>query len=171
MPWARCPGWTITESCPPGGDRGLTAGERALAAMMFGPALDVSAVRICRRRWWWLQRRRVTMAPMGHIHFHPDSPAWCDDFSAAPLALQAHFIHELTHCWQAQRRGRWYLPFRRHPFCRYRYQLVPGKRLTAYGIEQQAEIMAHAFLARMGQPPPKGVDPDLLAQVAAIPPS
>jgi hypothetical protein len=36
----------------------------------------------------------------------------------------------------------------RHPFCRYDYELVPGKPFVRYGIEQQAEIVRHAFLAR-----------------------
>lgn len=130
----------------------------ALATAMFGAALDAGAVRVRRRKWWWFQPRRVTMAPMGHIHFHPASPAYRDDFSQAEPALQAHFIHELVHCWQAQRRGRWYLPLCRHPFCRYRYQLVPGRPLHAYGIEQQAEIVSHAFLARIGCTVPGGAD-------------
>lgn len=90
------------------------------------------------------------MAPSGHLHFAPGSPNYCDDFAAADLDLQGHFLHEMTHVWQAQRRGRWYLPLLRHPFCRYAYSLQPGRPLTRYGIEQQAEIVRHAFLLRSG---------------------
>ena len=90
------------------------------------------------------------MAPRGHIHFHPEGPNYCDDFSAAPLRLQGHFIHELTHVWQTQTRGGWYLVLRRHAFCRYDYSLKPGQPLGSYGIEQQAEIVRHAFLLRQG---------------------
>jgi len=90
------------------------------------------------------------MAPCGHIHFHPASPWYCDDFSAAGLDRQGLFIHEMTHVWQAQRLGPWYLPLRRHPFCRYGYSLEPGRPLQRYGIEQQAEIVRHAFLLRNG---------------------
>ena len=94
------------------------------------------------------------MAPDGHLWFHPDADHYCDDFCASgSLALQGHFIHEMTHIWQAQTRGRWYLPLRRHPWCRYGYELAPGKPFTAYGIEQQAEIVRHAFLYRMGAAP------------------
>jgi hypothetical protein len=94
------------------------------------------------------------MAPCGHLHFHPDSPSYRDDFAAASLDLQGLFIHEMTHVWQAQRRGRFYLPLHRHPFCRYDYTLRPGWPLDRYGIEQQAEIVRHAFLLRNGAPPP-----------------
>jgi hypothetical protein len=57
----------------------------------------------------------------------------------------------MTHVWQTQRLGRWYLPLHRHPFCRYSYSLKPGWPLTRYGIEQQAEIVRHAFLLRSGR--------------------
>lgn len=90
------------------------------------------------------------MAPMGHLHFAAASPVYCDDFSFADEGRQGLFIHEMTHVWQSQRRGRWYLPLMRHPFCRYHYSLRPGWPLERYGIEQQAEIVRHAFLLRRG---------------------
>jgi len=90
------------------------------------------------------------MAPWGHIHFHPQSPHYCDDFAAASLTLQGHFIHEMTHVWQTQTRGWWYLPLIRHFSRRYDYALKPGWPLERYGIEQQAEIVRHAFLLRHG---------------------
>ncbi len=55
-----------------------------------------------------------------------------------------------THVWQAQTRGKWWLPLMRHPFCRYDYSIAPGKPFERYGIEQQAEIVRHAFLLRRG---------------------
>ncbi len=122
----------------------------ALVQSVFSAAIDCAAVRIRRRRWFPLQPRRVTMAPMGHLHFHPASENYCDDFAAADLQLQGHFIHEMTHVWQAQTRGRWHLVLRRHPFCRYAYSLKPGWPLERYGLEQQAEIVRHAFLLRNG---------------------
>lgn len=117
---------------------------------MFGGAIDCHPVRIRRRRWFPLQPAAVTMAPMGHLHFHPRAENYCDDFSQAGLGLRGHFIHEMTHVWQSQQHGRWYLPLHRHPFCRYDYSLKPGRPLTRYGIEQQAEIVRHAFLLRNG---------------------
>ena len=69
------------------------------------------------------------MAPRGHMHFHPMGQSYCDDFAAASLGLQAHFIHEMTHVWQTQTRGEWYLVLNRMPWSRYDYSLKPGWRL------------------------------------------
>lgn len=126
--------------------RALTEGERAIAATMFGPALDPDRVRLHRHTWWPFQPRNVVMAPDGHVWFHPLGGLWRDDYATAPLRLQALLVHELTHVWQHQRGL--FLPLRRHPFCRYAYALEPGRALTSYGIEQQAMIVEHAFLAR-----------------------
>ena len=130
--------------------RSLTTGELALVRSMFGDAIDLSRVTIRRRRWFPLQPREIAMAPRGHVHFHPRASAYCDDFAAAPLHRQALLIHEMTHVWQAQARGTWWLVLMRHPWCRYDYALRPGWPLERYGIEQQAEIVKHAFLLRRG---------------------
>lgn len=103
------------------------------------------------------------MAPMGNIWFHPRCGGWSDDFSAEPILRQGFFIHELTHVWQAQKHGRLYLPLMRHPFCRYAYRLVPGKPFSRYGIEQQAEIVRHRFLADLGLDIPDAPPQDLLS--------
>lgn len=102
------------------------------------------------------------MAPTGHIHFHPASDKWSDDFSREPLSAQGLLIHEMTHVWQTQTRGRYYLPLMRHPFCRYAYELVPGKPFDRYGLEQQAEIVRHAFLANRGIKVASAADRSLL---------
>lgn len=135
---------------PPGGARGMTPGERALARSIFRNAIDLDRVEIRRRRWFPFQPRDVVMAPTGHIHLHPNSTSWNEDFSRQGHALQGLFLHELCHVWQ-YRRGM-FLPLRRHPFCRYDYALRPGVPLTGYGIEQQAEIVRHGFLLRAGVP-------------------
>jgi hypothetical protein len=136
---------------------------------VFGDAVDCSSVRIRRRRWHPLQPRRITMAPCGHIHFHPQSPAYRDDFACADLTSQGFFIHEMAHVWQAQTRGRLYLPLFRHPFCRYDYQLKPGWPLARYGIEQQAEIIRHAFLLVQGAAPAGITDVSAYARLVKFP--
>lgn len=130
--------------------RALTHGEVALAREIFGEAIDYARVTIRRRKFLPFQPRSITMAPMGHLHFHPRSNAYCEDFGKASLAAQSLFIHEMVHVWQTQTRGRWHLLIARHPFCRYDYTLVPGWPLARYGIEQQAMIVQHAFLLRRG---------------------
>jgi hypothetical protein len=80
---------------------------------------------------------------------------WSDDYSREGLGLQGLLIHELCHVWQAQTRGKYYLPLMRHPLCRYAYRFAPGQAFERYGIEQQAEIVRHAFLLRSGYPVPR----------------
>lgn len=130
--------------------RPLTSGEVALARSVFGDAIAYDRVRVCHYKWMFFQPRRVVMAPMGHIHFHPRGGLYHDDFSAASQALKGLFLHEMTHVWQAQTRGRWYLVLMRHPFASYGYALRPGWRLDRYGLEQQAEIVRHYWLLTQG---------------------
>lgn len=96
------------------------------------------------------------MAPDGHLWFHPASPLWCSDFSCQSVQLQGFFLHEMTHVWQSQQGI--FLPFARHPFCRYAYAIRPGQPFHRYGIEQQAEIIRHAFLLRQGASVPGAPD-------------
>jgi hypothetical protein len=97
---------------------------------VFGDAIDYPRVRIVRRKWAFFQPRHVVMAPRGSIHFHPAGSLYRDDFASARLGDQGLFIHEMTHVWQHQK-----------GVC------LP---LARYGIEQQAEIVRHAFLLRAG---------------------
>ena len=134
--------------------RHLTPGETELVRSVFRDAVDTARVRLVEGKWWPFQPKRSAMAPMGSIYFHPDGGGWSEDFSKEPLARQGFFIHELTHVWQAQKGGRLYLPLMRHPFCRYRYELEPGWAFSRYGLEQQAEIVRHRFLADRGEQVP-----------------
>lgn len=117
---------------------------------MFGDAIDYGQVRMIRGKWWPLHPKNAAMAPTGNIHFHPHGDLWSEDFGSEPLDRQGLFIHEMTHVWQTQQRGRFYLPLMRHPFCRYQYEFDPGRPFHFYGLEQQAEIVRHAFLLRRG---------------------
>ena len=130
---------------------------------VFGDAIDYSAVTLVKGKWWPFQPKNAAMAPSGAIYFHPVAGGWSEDFSKEVLGRQGFFIHEMTHIWQSQRGGRLYLPLMRHPFCRYSYRLKPGKPFSRYGLEQQAEIVRHAFLADRGVPvqpmPPRSLLP------------
>lgn len=148
-------------------NRPLTPDEVALACDMFGRAIDYGRVRVHNRKWWPLQPSSITMAPDGDLWFHPKGGLFCDDFCESPLHIQAHFIHEMTHVWQAQRSGKYWLPLMRHPFCRYDYEVTPGKPFARYGVEQQAEIMRHAFLLRHGVA--VAGKPDLAAYESLLP--
>lgn len=126
--------------------RPLTDAEARLATSVFGTAIDYSRVRIHNAKWAFFQPRGTAMAPDGHIWFHPLGRGYCDDFCDREVDDQGLYIHEMTHVWQRQQGV--FLPLARHPFCRYDYSLIPGWPLARYGIEQQAEIVRHAFLLR-----------------------
>lgn len=129
--------------------RPLTPGERDLARRTFGDALDPEIVTLRRGKWFPFQPRRVVMAPDGHVWFHPKGVEWRDDFAVAGVASQALLIHELTHVWQVQSGVN--LIIARRPFARYAYlPLVASKAFAAYGIEQQACIVADSFLLARG---------------------
>lgn len=145
--------------------RPLTEGEIRLAASVFGDAIAYDRARVAHAKWAFFQPRHVTMAPLGTIHFHPAGGLYRPDFSAAPLELQGLFVHELVHVWQHQRGI--FLPLRRHPFCRYAYALKPGQPFARYGLEQQAEIVRHAFLLREGAAVPGA--PPLAQYVSLLP--
>src|SRR6478672_4970900 len=112
--------------------RHLTAGEIELARTVFRNSIDYSKVRLFEGKWWPFHPRRAAMAPMGDIWFHPEGGGWSADFAKEPLLSQAFFIHELTHVWQTQKGGRFYLPLMRHPFCRYDYVIEPGRPFRSY---------------------------------------
>ena len=134
--------------------RCLTAGEIAIARSVFGDAIDYSKVTLVKGKWWPFHPRNAAMAPMGNIYFHPEGGVWSEDFSSEPLGRQGFFIHEMTHVWQTQAKGKFYLPLMRHPFCQYRYTFDPARPFRRYGLEQQAEIVRHIFLASRGFSPP-----------------
>jgi len=136
---------------------------------VFGCVVDYAKVTIRRRKWFPFQPRRITMAPRGHLHFHPLGEAYCDDFSLVSPQRQGLFIHEMTHVWQTQTKGDWYLILHRRPWATYKYALRPGWKLEQYGIEQQAEIVRHAFLLRRGVNVPGVTDPSAYDRLVDFP--
>ena len=132
----------------------LTPGEIDLARSVFGDSIDYSKVQLIKGKWWPFHPRNAAMAPMGNIYFHPEGGVWSKDFAKEPLGRQGFFIHEMTHVWQTQAKGRFYLPLMRHPFCSYHYTFEPNRPFERYGLEQQAEIVRHVFLAERGVVPP-----------------
>ncbi|WP_257991907.1 hypothetical protein [Cupriavidus pauculus] len=126
---------------------------------MFGDTVDYAAVRIHHRDFVFWQGANYIITPNGQIYLGRKLRG-LTDFSAAGLAMQGLFIHEMAHVWQHQQginvlvRGG--LEQLQH-FCgfnQYRYRLEPGKALGRYKLEQQGEILRHYFLAHRGQPTP-----------------
>lgn len=135
--------------------RALTAGERALAEEAFGDSLILETVR-------FLQvPRPFDRAFVAGRWFARDWIVWPGrslpaDIAAAPLQLQATFIHELTHVWQAQQGVNLLTG-----------KLKAGDRPSSYeypvgmdcdwgdlNIEQQAMVVEHRFRLTRGQKTP-----------------
>jgi hypothetical protein len=131
----------LTPSC-----RVLTAGERAIAKVVFGDALVVDEIRLCSSP---LILRHYAMSPNGSVYFHPDD--FIADFSLAPLNTQAWLVHELTHVWQVQQGIK---VFKKALFDRrYRYVLQSGKGFVQYGVEQQARMVEDWYIKQArGEP-------------------
>lgn len=130
--------------------RSLTPGEQTLASEVFGGGLDAARVRLLTIPVW---SRAFVAGPRLMVWPHRSAPA---DFSAAPLGLQATFVHELTHVWQAQRGT--FLPLAKlkagDSAAAYAYDLEGLADFAALNIEQQASVVEHAFLAARGAAAP-----------------
>lgn len=121
--------------------RPLTQQEIALAQSIFAKHLDYARIRICAHV---LVMPGYAISPNGNIYFNRKD--YCDDFSSANLALQSWFIHELVHVWQYQQG----IAVVRKALLnrRYDYVLKLGKLFSAYGVEQQAQMVQDYFLKR-----------------------
>lgn len=81
--------------------------------------------------------------------------AW-RDFTEAPLAVLAVFVHELVHVWQAQNGVNLILAKLRagDRAQSYAYDLSDNRDFPMLNIEQQAMIVQDAFTAARGGPAP-----------------
>lgn len=162
-------------SIRPGGRffRRLTHGEIAMAAQLFGDAIDYHRVRIYRRRYlpFGLQPRACAMSPNGSIYFHQSR--CLADFSKGAVHERHWFIHEMVHVWQHQLG----YPVRLRGALRigldYHYRLRPGAQLSDFNMEAQGDLLADYFVLRLlGRPdamrwPDQAADPVLFDAVLA----
>lgn len=124
--------------------RPLTAGEIALARLVFGGAIDYQRVRVHNTRFIpFLQRKDVCITPNGELYFHISR--YRPDFSLATPQEQQWFMHEMAHVWQYQLgypvmwRGAIRLGLS------YDYEVSPERRLCDFNMEAQAEVLADYF--------------------------
>jgi hypothetical protein len=135
--------------------RVLTDGERALADEAFGDSLAMESIRFMKSPWpfdrafvagRWFAREWIVW-PRRTL------PA---DIAQASLRLQATFIHELTHVWQAQQ-GVNLLTGKLRAGDRpssYEYPVGMDCGWADLNIEQQAMVVEHRFLLFRGQKTP-----------------
>ncbi len=132
--------------------RSLTAAEIALAREAFGDSLRYELIRVLAAPW------PLTRAFVPGRWFGRDWIVWPvrslpEDIAAAALGLQATFIHELTHVWQAAN-GVNLLTGKLRAGDRpeaYRYPVGVDCAWEALNIEQQAMVVEHRFRLSRGQ--------------------
>jgi hypothetical protein len=133
--------------------RPLTAGEIAMASLLFGESIDYRRVHIYNRRYlpFGLQPRNCAMTPNGSIYF--DKSCCLLDFASGSLAARHWFMHEMVHVWQHQLG----YPVRLRGAVRlglsYQYQLAPHKRLSDFNMEAQGDLLADYFVLKFLQAP------------------
>jgi hypothetical protein len=124
--------------------RGLTAGEIAMASLLFGGAIDYACVRVHDRRYLPLvQPKNCAMTPNGSIYFHHS--CFLPDFSEGSPTVIHWFMHEMVHVWQHQLG----YPVRLRGAIRirlsYDYELREGALLSDYNMEAQGDLLADYF--------------------------
>lgn len=146
--------------------RPLTAGETAMAASLFGDAIDYPRVRIFNRRYlpFGLQPRNCAMTPNGSIYFHKSCCLL--DFSTGSEHARHWFMHEMVHVWQHQLG----YPVRLRGAFRiglsYHYRLAMGKSLRDYNMEAQGDLLADYFLLSTTGPSPALRQPEYAGSLA-----
>ncbi|ATF93206.1 Uncharacterised protein [Cedecea neteri] len=128
-----------------GGLRLLTTGEIALAQKIFASSIRYHQVWIHHGSYlpFNIQDNNTAMTPNGEIWF--ETKVYRDDYSTATVDSQHLFLHEMVHVWQHQRgmmvrtRGlfSWAVDY---------YYDLNGKKLSDYGMEQQAAIVSDYWL-------------------------
>jgi hypothetical protein len=126
--------------------RSLTAGEIAMASLLFHDAIDYQRVRIHARRYMPFQPRNCAMTPNGSMYFHRS--CFLPDYTRGDPAVVHWFLHEMVHVWQHQLG----YPVRLRGAFRiglsYRYTLHAGATLADYNMEAQGDLLADYFMLR-----------------------
>jgi hypothetical protein len=151
-------------------NRPLTEGEVALLRPIFRDGIDYAHVRVIDNAFP-LQPANVYMTPRGHIY--APGRLFQADFSAVRGSLRQIFVHEMTHVWQYANGmdlvSQGFLEMLKNNGAyekAYAYELVPGRDLTDYGMEQQASIIEDYFAISVDHDPPRELTNANLSAVA-----
>jgi hypothetical protein len=127
------------------GGRGLTGGEQAMLQSVFASHIDYPSVQVYGRKWQFFQPDDTAMTPNGNIYFPPGHYLADYSLSSVPLGTRAWFVHEGAHLYQFY--GLKWNVIARGMFSRdYSYELVKGKKLQEYGLEQMGSIAADYYV-------------------------
>lgn len=136
--------------------RALTSGEIALAKRVFKDSIDYTKVKIHNKKYVVVQPYNSGMTPNGEIYIS-GSEIYKNDYAMESIRLRGFFIHEMVHVWQYQLNilnpvsaaiAESILNFFDYSKA-YEYELVGGKDLLQYRIEQQAQIIEDYYLRQL----------------------
>ncbi|WP_161497292.1 calcium-binding protein [Bradyrhizobium nitroreducens] len=126
-----------------------------MVTSMFGASIDVDAIKVTDQSFMPLQN--TPMVPTGETLYWPHGMAfrpYSEDFSTAPLVLQAEFMHEMTHVWQNQHGERTNSLFFDQLFQGQKlYDLSAVSSDTPWSnlnLEQQGEVVKNLYLLQKG---------------------
>jgi hypothetical protein len=126
--------------------RPLSAGEIALASLLFGEAIDYARVRIHNRRYMPFQPRNCCMTPNGSMYFHHS--CFLPDYARGDPPAIHWFMHEMVHVWQHQLG----YPVRLRGAFRiglsYGYTLTEDASLEDFNMEAQGDLLADYFVLK-----------------------
>lgn len=151
---------------PEGEDRPLTAGEIAMARLIFKDSLDYSDVRVHNDEYlpFGLQPDNTAMTPNGELYFNPDY--FKEDFSKEDNRNKHWFMHEMVHVWQHQL-GYW---VRLRGAIRiglgYDYALKSGQTLGDYNMEAQGDLLSDYFALKFLNDPQAMIQSQYANQLA-----
>jgi len=129
-----------------GASRSLTAGEIAMSRRLFANAINYSLVKVHNAEYlpFGIQRNDTVMTPNGEMYFPKD--LFAEDFSTARLVPKHLFMHEMVHVWQRQMGMRVFLRGLGSWAARYKYTLSANKKISNYGMEQQACLLSDYYI-------------------------
>jgi len=142
--------------------RPLTAGEVAMARLIFKDSINYSTVKIHNEEYlpFGLQDNDTAMTPNGSMYFNPDY--YVHDFSKEKENTKMWFVHEMAHVWQYQLgysvtwQGFWiavtggYIGRRAYNIDTTDHKDSPDKNKTLpdFNLEQQAIILEQYYAAK-----------------------
>jgi hypothetical protein len=134
--------------------RNLTKGEVEMARRVFGNSIPYEKVKIYHEKWKSFQANNTAVTPNGNLYYPPSHPLYVEDFSGASQKKRHNFMHEMAHVWQKYCGNTATVVIGGIPsvlVIGYKYTLDTSKRLSDYGLEAQANILADYYSKQIGE--------------------
>lgn len=141
-------------STPKGHSRPLTAGEIAMAKLVYADSVDYNSVRVHRGGYWLFfgfQTPDTAVTPNGEMYF--PGKHFKEDYSTLSVSDQAWFMHEMVHVWQYQLGYslKWVRLW--NQTMNYMYTLDSTRKFCDYNMEEQGNLLADYFVVAFRSSP------------------